>query len=74
MFKTHFLWNPDGVHYHKNKLLYPQQQLDIVFISETHLTIHKKFKFLGTRMSAHHADNFVHSGAAIIDKNTVQCS
>ena len=68
------LWNANGIIQHKEELqVFLQDQLiDVMLISETHLTDRSYLKIPGYKIyHTNYPDNTVHAGTAIIIKNTI---
>jgi hypothetical protein len=70
-----FLWNSNGLKYHKNELitiLY-EKRVDIALITKTHFTPNTKFFIPGYKLiSALHLDNTAHAGSVILIKSSLQ--
>jgi exonuclease III len=67
-------WNANGLQQHKKevKLFLNQNQIDILLISETHLTSKNHFTIPGYDLCyTNHPDGTAHGGTAILIKTTI---
>ena len=68
------LWNANGLQNHKEelKLFLTQNQIDIMFISETRFTSISHFSIAGYNIClANHPDDKAHGGTAILIKSKI---
>ncbi|KAL4136344.1 hypothetical protein QTP88_007892 [Uroleucon formosanum] len=72
---TLFLWNANGLIHQKNELkaLLHTLNLDLILISEAHLTPNTSFKIPGYQTyHCDHPDNTAHAGSAILIKSDIK--
>jgi len=69
------LWNAIGTLQHKNNLqiILEKKKINIVLLSETHLTKNSNFKITGYEIiRADHIDGTAHGGAALLISNKIE--